>query len=636
MEARMLAAAEPVARTEIDALRRFAPFDHFDEAAFEHLARHLIVATYDPGTILLQPGTEAQRLCIVAHGTVQSEQVRLDDLAEEPYPILGPGDCFPIAALFSHSAVTGIYRAAEPTRCFELAERELPELLRRAPAFERLCVARITAMLRQARARLHAQFTHVGAEQQSLASPLRAIVHGAPLVCAPDTPIREALRRMRQARVGSIVIAAAGGEPAGIFTQQDLLDRATVDGVDLAAPIETVMTPRPLTLAADATVYDASLAMARHGIRHAPVIEEGRMIGVVSQRDLFSVQRVTLRQLPETIAAAQDEAAIAHAAQDIRQLTKDMLVNGVAAEQLTQFIAALNDRLTQRVLELELPRHALGDLRFCWIALGSEGRLEQTFATDQDNGLIFALPEGAAPQEAREQLLPFAAAVNRTLDRCGFPLCKGDIMAGNRRWCLSLAEWQEQFSAWIRNTDPEAVLHSAIFFDFRPVFGDAALAERLRAWLLPRTQATPRFLLQMAHGALATRPPLGLFRDFRFDHATGFPHTIDLKLYGLRPFVEAARINALRFGIAHTNTAQRLRLAAASLHVDAGDMRGIVDAFYFIQLLRLRRQQFDPDAQRAPNRVDPDRLNPFDRRILKESFRQARELQQGLALDFPQ
>ncbi len=140
----------------------------------------------------------------------------------------------------------------------------------------------------------------------------------------------------------------------------------------------------------------------------------------------------------------------------------------------------------------------------------------------------------------------------------------------------------------------------------------------------------------MAQGALATQPPLGLLRDFRFDHSADFPHTLDLKVYGLRPFVEAARIIALRFGIAHTNTGERLRLAAPKLHVDAGDTRAMVDAFHFIQLLRLRHQQFDADAARAPNRIDPDRLNAFDRRMLKESFRQARELQQRIALDYPQ
>ncbi len=469
-----------------------------------------------------------------------------------------------------------------------------------------------------------------------MASPLRTLVRGEPVTAPPEMTIRESLQKMRQARVGSIVIATPGGAPLGIFTVQDLLDRVVLDAVELSAPIATVMTPRPFTLSADASAYDASLAMAQHGNRHVPVIEEGRMIGMVSQRDLYSVQRVTLRQLPETIAAAQDVAALEQAARDIRQLARDMLANGVAAEHLTQFIAALNDRLTQRLIEIELPQHPLEDIEFCWIALGSEGRLEQTFATDQDNGIIFSVRGDLPPQRARERLLPFAAAVNRTLDACGFPLCKGNIMASNPRWCLSLAEWQAQFSAWIRNTDPEAVLNSAIFFDFRPVHGDATLTESLRAWLLEITQATPRFLLQMAQCALSTRPPLGLLGSFRFDSSQDFPHTIDLKLYGLRPYVEAARINALRFGIAHTSTAQRLRLTAPALHIGANDVRAMVDGFYFIQLLRLRHQQFDPDGTRAPNRIDPARLNAFDRRILKASFRQARELQQQLELDYPQ
>ncbi|MDQ2962638.1 MAG: DUF294 nucleotidyltransferase-like domain-containing protein [Pseudomonadota bacterium] len=633
----MAAAILPVARNEVEALRHYAPFDRMDGAALAFLAERLVARDYAAGNVITGPGTGSPpRLYIVERGTVQSEQPHLHDLVVEPYPTLGPGDCFPIGALLTDASVISIYRAVQPTRCLELDAPTFSELLRLSPPFQHHCVARLAALLQQTRARIRTQYTHLTSEQQSMASPLRAIVRGAPVSCAPDTPIREALATMRQARVGSIAIAAADGALVGIFTVQDLLDRVVLDNVTLSAPISTVMTPAPLTLSADASAYDASLAMAQHGKRHMPVIEEGRMIGMVSQRDLFAAQRLTLRQLPETITAANDAGALEQAARDIRQLARDMLANGVAAEHLTQFIASLNDRLTQRVLALELPRHPLSDIRLCWIALGSEGRLEQTFATDQDNGIIFTTPEGTTARAARERLLPFAAAVNHTLDHCGFPLCKGNIMAGNPRWCLSLKEWEAQFSAWIRNTDPEAVLNSAIFFDFRPVFGDASLTDRLRTWLLEITRATPRFLLQMAQCALSTRPPLGLVRDFVFDDSLEFPHTLDLKLYGLRPFVDAARINALRFAVAHTNTAQRLRLTAPALHLSADEVRAMVDGYYFIQLLRLRHQQFDPDGHRTPNRVDPGRLNRFDRRILKESFKQARELQLRLALDYPQ
>ena len=189
----MLAAAEPIARNAIDALRAFAPFDRMDEQAFDYLGLHLATAEYATGTTILGMGHDAPRLHIIERGKVASEQPRLGDLVEDPYPVLGPGDLFPLAALFSGSAVTAVYRAVEPTRCLELSGRDFPELLRRAPALERLCVARVTSMLREARARLHGQFTQVTSEQQSMASPLRAIVRGAPVTCRAETPIRDAV-----------------------------------------------------------------------------------------------------------------------------------------------------------------------------------------------------------------------------------------------------------------------------------------------------------------------------------------------------------------------------------------------------------------------------------------------------------
>src|SRR5678816_748687 len=106
---------------------------------------------------------------------------------------------------------------------------------------------------------------------------------------------------------------------------------------------------------------------------------------------------------------------------------RNLVAQGIGAESLTQFIAELNDRVTCRVIELTLARHALDDVAFCWIALGSEGRLEQTFSTDQDNGIIFDIPAGQSAATMRERLLPFADEVNRALAACGFPLCKGGI-----------------------------------------------------------------------------------------------------------------------------------------------------------------------------------------------------------------
>ena len=103
----------------------------------------------------------------------------------------------------------------------------------------------------------------------------------------------------------------------------------------------------------------------------------------------------------------------------------------------------------------------------------------------------------------------------------------------------------------------------------------------------------------------------------------------------MRPFVDAARVYALTFGLAQTGTAERLRAATGELRMAQPEMAAIIDAFFFIQKLRLRIQaRPGTEAPESANRIDPGTLNAFERRSLKEAFRQGRKLQQRLALDY--
>jgi CBS domain-containing protein len=465
-------------------------------------------------------------------------------------------------------------------------------------------------------------------------SPLSAIIRREPVTVPLEATVREALETMERMRLGSIVVADPQRVPLGIFTLQDLLRRVTLAQGDLQQPIACVMTSGLITSKPEATAHQAALAMARHGVRHLVVVDDaGRLTGIVSQGDLFALQRVGVKEVSGEIQAARDVEGLRHAALSIRRLADDLMAQSIGAETLTQFISTLNDLLTVRVIELTLDEIELPMVRICWIALGSEGRLEQTFSTDQDNGIIFEADEADAGR-IREALLPFARAVNGKLDACGFSLCKGQVMAGNPRWCLSLGEWQRTFAKWIYEPLPEALLNAAIFFDLRPIYGSEDLAEQLRGWLLPVARDQPRFLRLMAENALGCQPPLGTIRDFVCDGSKEFRHTIDLKTLGSCPFVDAARILSLANGVAHTSTAQRLRAVEEKLHFAKDGLAAIIDGFYFIHLLRLRNQCKLRGAQAGTNRIDPKDLNELDRHVLKESFRQARKLQNHLAIDY--
>jgi len=474
------------------------------------------------------------------------------------------------------------------------------------------------------------------AQYQTMYSPLAAIIRRKPVVVPPQVTVLHALRVMERARIGSLVVTdTANGKPLGVFTLRDLLTRVALGSWDREQPIEAVMSSDKLVmLGAEATAYQAALAMAKHRLRHILVTDaSGALLGVVSQNDLYALQRAGIKEVSGEIRDAADIEGLKRGSAGIARMAQQMLAQGIGAETLTQFISSLNDILTLRVIELTLPDFALPQVDWCWIALGSVGRFEQTFSSDQDNGIIFACPQGASAESLRQALVPFAQEVNRKLDLCGFPLCKGKVMAGNAQWCLSLDEWRERFSGWIYEAQPEALLNASIFFDFRPLYGEEGLSQQLRASLLAITTANPLFLRQMAVNALQCNPPLGLIRTFVYDSAE-FPRTIDLKMYGARPFVDAARILALANGIAETGTAQRLRAASAMLQFQQEDVAALVDSFYFIQLLRLRNQQGRKLDPRCANRLDPGTLNGLDRQTLKQAFRQAKKLQQRLQLDY--
>lgn len=456
--------------------------------------------------------------------------------------------------------------------------------------------------------------------------PVASLLRRAPVSCRPDTPVAQVLRSMREQRIGSMIVADSDAVPLGIFTLRDVLDRVVLDSAALQAPIASRMTTQPVTAELDSTAYPVAVAMIRHGVNHVVLVKAGQLAGLISARDLFGLQSATLRQLSGAIRGAGDVAQIEAYGRDIQTLARKMLAQGVATGPLSAFIASLNDLLTQRIVALEF---AACGIDYCWIVMGSEGRSEQTLVTDQDNGLMFAA--GSSVDTTRQKLLAIAQRVNLALDRAGYQLCQGNIMAGNPQWCLSLDEWRTKFGQWIDSGSPQALLHGSIFFDLRPLQGNLELARELRHWLLEHTARNPRFLHQMAVNALRNRPPLGLLRNYRLD-PNGM---IDLKLNGTMPFVDAARIYSLARGIDETNTSRRLAALESALNLPHDEVAAWIAAYQHVQGQRLRSQGEAMARGAVPgNRIAPKALNGFEREVLKLALRQGARLQDRLTLDY--
>lgn len=456
-----------------------------------------------------------------------------------------------------------------------------------------------------------------------------------PVMLDPAISVREALRAIDlQAAEAGVVVDPVTAVPLGIVSLRDALRAIVNDECDLGGPVAGVMTGGLASLAADATVHQAMVLMFRRGMRHLILTAaDGRLFNVVSQGDLYGMQAADSAGLTSAIVASRSIADLSQQAVAVRRYATRRLAEGDSAEVLCEWISALNDLVALQAIDIIEGEFELPYVPWCWIVFGSEGRLEQTLVTDQDNGIIFAADSAVQAEELRQKFLPFAQAVNAALDACGFPLCTGQIMAGNPAWCLSLDEWKRRFEDWIVVPEPKSILNASIFFDFRPLYGREELVTALQDWLLQRLKGNVAFLRAMAFTALEQEPPLSWWRDFRLSGGKDYPRTLDLKTQGARLFVDVARILALRHGVEHTNTVERLRGVRPALGMPVEEIAAMAAAFYQIQRLRLQNQVVG-EFPEATNRINPDRLHKLDRQILKEALRLARTLQQRLRLDY--
>ncbi|MBX9872895.1 MAG: CBS domain-containing protein [Burkholderiaceae bacterium] len=607
-------------------LARYTPFSLMAVADLDFFLSHAEQLYFAPGEILLEPASgEVSQLFYIRRGAVSGKS-GLADLEGGAFQY-ETGDLFPISAAMARRAVTATYEATSDTFVLALSVEAMQTLAQQSVSFADFLNRRVLKFLDLSRQALQVAYSSQTLAEQSLETALGDLVQRAPVTCRPETPLRTALTEMHERRIGSMLVTNERGEPLGILSREDVLGRVTLGAVPLEAPIREVMVSPVHHLSHEHTAEDAALLMSRHTIRYVPITRDGVVIGIVSERDLFAMQRLSLKHVSTSIRAALDVDMLKLVAQDIRRFARSLLSQGVQARQLTALISHLNDVLTERLLEIKAGEHGVDLSQLCWLALGSEGRSEQTIATDQDNALI--LPDGSSPAD-RQTALAFARDVNEALDACGYPLCKGGIMASNPACCLTLREWRERFSHWIEHGAPQDLLNASIYFDFRPLAGDLTLAQRLRTEVNRAASRVPRFLKQLALNALTREPPLNWMGGIAADE----DGRIDLKLQGTALFVDAARLYALSQGMAATATRERLEAVGPVLGVTAAEYEAWVRGFEFLQMLRLQIQLEGAAVGEQPNHIVVDSLNDIDRRILKETFRVARSLQHRLQLDY--
>lgn len=383
----------------------------------------------------------------------------------------------------------------------------------------------------------------------------------------------------------------------------------------------------------DAYLNKAVGAMGSRGLRHLPVIDAGRLVGMLSMHMLMSTGTRGTLELAESIETAGSLKQLCSARAKSLRVCATLLDEGMPAEEVSQLLSHINRDMHRRVLEIhlhEMEKEGFGlpPVSFCFIVMGSHGRGENHFNTDQDHGMILA----DYPPEEREQIEPYfrelASRVSESLAEIGFRLCRGNVMSSNPVWRKAIREWKAQIKGWYAEPTSNAVRYTTLFCDFLPVWGDVTLARTLRDYLTAGIQRNFTLLRSLFEEASHHKIPLTFFKNFITERSGPHKGEMDIKCSGMLFVVECARILALRHGVAATSTLQRLEALADKGAIPADEAEFVHTSYktLFHLLLTAQARSLGRGGP-VDNYVDPQALPIYERYLLRHALEATRRLQ---------
>jgi CBS domain-containing protein len=378
------------------------------------------------------------------------------------------------------------------------------------------------------------------------------------------------------------------------------------------------MTADPIALPPTALVADVLHTMVEKGITHMPVVEAGKLVGILTQTDLTRFQATSSAALIQEIAAAPDTATLARIVRRIPELLVQLVAAQNPHQVVTRLITDIGDATTRRLLALAEAKLGPPPVPYLWLACGSQGRQEQTGVSDQDNCLI--LDDAATPADDA-YFAELAKFVSDGLDEAGYFYCPGDMMATATRWRQPVRVWREYFANWIAKPSPEAQMLASVMFDLRPIGGHFSLFADLQEETLAAASKNSIFVAHMVSNSLKHQPPLGLFRGFATVRSGEHKNTIDLKHNGVVPVTDLGRVYALKGRLTEVNTRARLLAAIEAGSVSATGGRDLIDAYDMIAQTRLEHQAAQIQRGEKPdNFMAPSDLSDFERSHLRDAF----------------
>ena len=449
-----------------------------------------------------------------------------------------------------------------------------------------------------------------------------------------DAPVSRVIEMMRKKGDRAILVASQEGMKIGIITAGDIAERTVMSGLNIQGPAFEIMSSPLVSIDSGSTLNEAVQLMQNNGISHlAAKNSVGTITGILNESDIIQPLFNSFSFIEYKIESAKNVGELTELYRMFLQYLTLMIKQSVQPVIVGKSIAAISDRVTRRLISLVIDEIGEPPVEFAFVALGSEGRMEQTLATDQDNAIIYRDVPGMDAVYVQTWFDKLGESVCENLNRTGFQFCKGRIMASNPLWCKSLDSWKNYFTRWVSTPEPKNLMEVSIFFDFRAIYGSGGLIDELRQHINMVSDGRASFFYNFAENVLSFKPSVGL---------TGAIHTekkddrelFDLK-YGITPYVMFARIYSVFHKITSTNTAGRIRALYEAQVIPYSTYKEILFGYNFLMQLRYQHQVSQLDHhEEVNNLVDLHGLLEAEEATLKKVLSQIADLQSRLNIDF--
>ena len=429
----------------------------------------------------------------------------------------------------------------------------------------------------------------------------------------------------------SSVVVLSNEHLVGIITEKDLVSRVISRQRPLTSPVHDVMTKKPITIARESYYYEALSSFLMNGIKHLPVVDGDKVVGVITLSDLLRKKNRGTLEILQTIEDSTFDN-LGNVKVAIYEVLGNLLNDRIPILNTLEVITKLYDRLVKHCIDLavkSLEKKGLGKppVSFCWYQMGSGGRGEQFLLTDQDHFLVF--DNGADDEEINHYFEKLGEEIVVYLEQAGYVRCIGKMMSNEETWRGSIDKWRDRLKGWALRATNENLLLVQNFFSFRMLYGDEVLNDRFKDMVTSHVKKSGTILYRLTE-LEKERPVPNLDHPIRAMFRLE-KNSIDIKMDALFPLHHCLQTLSTLHGVVEGTPSDRITaLVRLGVFSDAF-AEELRDAFEVILGIRVGQAWAKYQrGEKSSSKITFTHLKSRDKEALIKALKTVKELQQQL------